>query len=240
MFTTRFSPIEKCETCACNDCAASELGKLYQLNAALDNTYEILGVGLVFFDINRNATYMNELARNRLNLPKEFILMGRNLIAECFDLESQAKIKSAAEQFKQSHNNNSKLEVRHQGIASTIMLQKLESSAFHIQAAGFVMLMVEPKPSSESSFSEVARIFGLTKAEAKLTLAIVNGMTASEYADQNGVSINTAYSQIKEVLAKTGTRRQAELVKLVLEHAPGHERRIHQLIDIIPERRRCS
>jgi DNA-binding CsgD family transcriptional regulator len=67
-------------------------------------------------------------------------------------------------------------------------------------------------------------------------LAIANGMTASEYSEQHGISINTAYSQIKDILAKTGTKRQAELIKLVLEHSPSFERR-KNIIPIVAERR---
>lgn len=221
---TKLAPVEKCRSCACNDCAASELGKLYKLNAALDNAYEILGVGLIFFDSSKKATNINSLAQSRLNLPKDFFILERDLISECFDATSQAKIKLAMDQLFLSHNKSElKLNLVIQGINSSIMLQKFENSAFNIQAQGIVMFMFEPKPSDESAFNEVARIFGLTKAEAKLTLAIVNGMTATEYADKHGVSINTAYSQIKEVLSKTGTRRQAELVKLVLQHSPSYE-----------------
>jgi len=61
-------------------------------------------------------------------------------------------------------------------------------------------------------------------------------MTATEYSAMHGISINTAYSQIKEILAKTGTRRQAELVKLVLEHSPGFERR-KNMIPVVTELR---
>lgn len=61
-------------------------------------------------------------------------------------------------------------------------------------------------------------------------------MTAPEYSKQYGVSINTTYCQIKEMLAKTGTRHQAELVKLALEHSPGFEKRKHN-IAVLAERR---
>lgn len=241
MTKTTATPIEKCKTCACNECAASELGRIYVLNAALNNAYAILGVGLVFFDMNKNVTHINELARSSLHLPNEFILLGKDLISECFDHASQIKIKTSIDQFGlQQISNELKLNVSIQGVNTPVMLQKLEDTAFGIHAPGVVMFMFESKLSDESAFADVARIFGLTKAEAKLTLAIVNGMTASEYAEKHGVSINTAYSQIKDVLSKTGTRRQAELVKLVLEHSPGYERRRNKVIQVQHERRCLS
>lgn len=116
------------------------------------------------------------------------------------------------------------------------MLQRLEKSAFGIDAPGVVMYIFESNLNNDKSSADVARIFGLTKAEARLTLAIVNGTTATEYSAEHGISINTAYSQIKDILSKTGTRRQAELVKLVLEHSPSLERRKIN-IPIVAERR---
>ena len=122
------------------------------------------------------------------------------------------------------------------GEDNVVMLQRLEKTAFGISAPGVAMFIFESKRDNDSSSAEVARIFGLTKTEARLTLAIVNGMTAAEYSEKYGISINTAYSQIKEVLAKTGARRQAELVKLVLEHSPSIERR-KNIVPIVTDRR---
>ncbi len=116
------------------------------------------------------------------------------------------------------------------------MLQRLEKSAFGIDTPGVVMFIFESDLNNDKSSADVARIFGLTKAEARLTLAIANGVTATEYCSNNGISINTAYSQIKNILSKTGTRRQAELVKLVLQHSPSLEKRKVN-IPIVNERR---
>lgn len=224
MNMTKVTPVEKCKTCACLDCASSEIGRMYVLNSALDNAYSILGVGLVFFDKNKNVTHLNELAKNKLKLSEEFILLGQDFISECLDEESQHKLRSSMDQILSPDNSGQlKLNLSIKGESTSVMLQKLENTAFGINAPGFVMFMFGTINTMASSLADVARIFGLTEAEAKLTLAIVNGMTAAEYAEKHGVSINTVYSQIKQALAKTGTRRQAELVRLVLEHSPGFE-----------------
>ncbi len=225
MTMTKAAPVEKCKSCSCLDCASSEIGRMYILNSALDNAYAILGVGLVFFDTQKNVTHLNELARKKLKLPEEFILLGQDFISECLDAQSQIKLNSAIDQVMLPETNRQlKINILIRGEPTSIMLQKLENTAFGINTPGIAMFIFETMNNIESSFADVARVFGLTKAEAKLTLAIVNGMTATEYAEKNGISINTVYSQIKEVLAKTGTRRQAELVKLVLEHSPGFEK----------------
>jgi DNA-binding CsgD family transcriptional regulator len=56
----------------------------------------------------------------------------------------------------------------------------------------------------------------LTSAEADLVSHLARGHSLEEAAAARGVSINTARTQIKQVFLKTGTRRQGEVVQLVL------------------------
>lgn len=55
-------------------------------------------------------------------------------------------------------------------------------------------------------------VFGLTNAEARLAAAICQGHDLNTAASAFGVSRQTLRSQLKAVFAKTGARRQAELV----------------------------
>jgi DNA-binding CsgD family transcriptional regulator len=58
----------------------------------------------------------------------------------------------------------------------------------------------------------LSQMFGLTRAEASVTSWLVSGRTINAYAEQRGVSLETARSQLKAVLSKTGMSRQAQLV----------------------------
>jgi DNA-binding CsgD family transcriptional regulator/PAS domain-containing protein len=66
------------------------------------------------------------------------------------------------------------------------------------------------------------RVLGVTRAEAALVATLVNGGTVEQHALQRGVSAGTVRGQLKQVLAKTGTHRQAELVRLALGSAVTH------------------
>jgi DNA-binding CsgD family transcriptional regulator/PAS domain-containing protein len=59
-------------------------------------------------------------------------------------------------------------------------------------------------------------LFGLTPAEARLALAIFEGLSPGEAAASFGVSPHTARVQLGHVFAKTGTNRQSELVRLMM------------------------
>lgn len=70
----------------------------------------------------------------------------------------------------------------------------------------------QPRASAESR-REIAKLYQLTRAEERLLDLILNGLGLFEAAEQLGVSRNTARTHMKRIYAKTGTRRQAELVR---------------------------
>lgn len=59
-------------------------------------------------------------------------------------------------------------------------------------------------------------LYRMTPAEARLTEALVNGQSLKEYAQSRDTTLNTVRTQLKEAVAKTGARRQADLVRIVL------------------------
>ncbi|HEX4160190.1 MAG TPA: hypothetical protein VHY79_17125 [Rhizomicrobium sp.] len=61
--------------------------------------------------------------------------------------------------------------------------------------------------------SELASLYGLTKAEAELAIALGNGETVSGFAARRGVKSSTAKTQLLAVLGKTGFHRQADLTR---------------------------
>lgn len=63
----------------------------------------------------------------------------------------------------------------------------------------------------------VAICYGLTQAEAKLAVQLAGGVSLEEAAEHLGVSTHTARTHLKAVFAKTGARRQPELVATLLQ-----------------------
>jgi DNA-binding CsgD family transcriptional regulator/PAS domain-containing protein len=62
------------------------------------------------------------------------------------------------------------------------------------------------------------RLWGFTRAEAVLAVHLADGSSLDEAADSLGVSINTVRTQVRALYAKTGTRRQPELIRALLVH----------------------
>lgn len=62
----------------------------------------------------------------------------------------------------------------------------------------------------------LAKLFGLTSAEAALAVHLSQGRSLEDSAERLGVSRNTVRTQLRALFAKTGTTRQAALVRHIL------------------------
>jgi len=83
--------------------------------------------------------------------------------------------------------------------------------------AGNVAVFInDPEKHNEPPTNVLARLYGLTEAEARLLQALIVGKKLETVSDDFGVSMNTVRSHLKQIFRKTGTNRQPELVSLVM------------------------
>lgn len=80
---------------------------------------------------------------------------------------------------------------------------------------GAVILLRDPEHVHVPPKRVVRDMFGLTVAEADVAMAIASGHTLKEVALLRTCSLNTVRTLAGRVLAKTGCRRQAEVVRLL-------------------------
>jgi DNA-binding CsgD family transcriptional regulator len=121
---------------------------------------------------------------------------------------------------------------REAGIAAILPLQCMAAAsppahAFilplsaHAVLSGFwqrplSMVIVPDGPGGRMLPPPVMRqLFGLTPAECRVAQLSAAGKMSAEVADELNVSTETVRCQLKSVLAKTGTRRQSELARLM-------------------------
>jgi DNA-binding CsgD family transcriptional regulator len=79
-----------------------------------------------------------------------------------------------------------------------------------------LLFAFDPEATPSVTVDLVRRLFALSEAEAELSVALCCGKTLDDVATQRGTSINTIKSQLKSIFLKTGTKRQSELVSLLL------------------------
>jgi DNA-binding CsgD family transcriptional regulator len=83
-------------------------------------------------------------------------------------------------------------------------------------AAAAALFVHKAAPEMPSPPEAIARQYSLTSTELRVLFAIVEIGGAPEVADALGVSIQTIKTHLHHLYAKTGSARQADLVKLVL------------------------
>jgi len=85
----------------------------------------------------------------------------------------------------------------------------------NMQAAAIIFIS-EDKQKIELSPEVLNILYGLTPAESRLTIALVDGLELDKIAEKLNVSLHTLRGYLKNIFKKTGAHRQSELIKLVL------------------------
>jgi DNA-binding CsgD family transcriptional regulator/PAS domain-containing protein len=79
-----------------------------------------------------------------------------------------------------------------------------------------VVLITDPDRMSQTPGDVLQRLYGLTRKEAAVATLIVEGHGLQHAAELLNISVETARSHLKQIMQKTGTNRQAEVVRLIL------------------------
>jgi len=71
-----------------------------------------------------------------------------------------------------------------------------------------------------SRSAQLQVIYRLTPAETRLAEALLENDTIESYALKNDISRNTVRTHLASLFAKTGAKRQAELIRTLLASQP--------------------
>jgi DNA-binding CsgD family transcriptional regulator len=93
------------------------------------------------------------------------------------------------------------------------------AAAIHPQRAVLVFV-TDPDRASVVQSDLLRQLYRLTRMEAEIALAMLRGEGLKAIAESFGVSLSTARTHLQNVFDKTETRRQAELVHLLLRSVP--------------------
>lgn len=95
-----------------------------------------------------------------------------------------------------------------------------ESLAVH-RHASVMLLIADLDEGAGIEAAALRRIYGLTAAEARLTLQLLLGRDLPTAATALGISVHTARTLLKRAFIRTGTNRQSELVGKILRGPLG-------------------
>jgi len=84
-----------------------------------------------------------------------------------------------------------------------------------------VLFVTDPEATPETPEHLVRALYGLTPAESRVAENLLQGASPEEISDRYGVSLATVRSQLRSIFYKTETKRQSELVALLLRGPMG-------------------
>jgi DNA-binding CsgD family transcriptional regulator len=83
-----------------------------------------------------------------------------------------------------------------------------------------LVIVIDPERQGEPEPALLRRLYGLTRAEAEVALRVMRGEGLKPISDEMSLSVATLKTHLQHVFTKTGTHRQAELVRLLMAIAP--------------------
>lgn len=108
------------------------------------------------------------------------------------------------------------LSITNEKTQNNIMLYIAPLNQQGVQQKASVAVFVSQRKSLPLSLpKDFSELYSLTNKEIEITQQLVRGLSVKEISEESTISTHTIRSQVKSVLKKTQTSRQAELVSLV-------------------------
>ena len=82
-----------------------------------------------------------------------------------------------------------------------------------------LVFVSDPEQRPRPKMDALKELYRLSPAEAQMAALLASGAALEEVASHQGITRETARTRLKQIFAKTGVSRQADLVRLILAGA---------------------
>jgi DNA-binding CsgD family transcriptional regulator len=201
----------------------STLGGVRRERIAMAEVMDRLPTGVVLLDASRRPVVTNQAADRILAQRDGFRIDGggpcaANSREHAMLQQILADVLEAAPGQELEHTGFMAISRPSGKRSFALMLTPLMDAPIGSQARDAVaaIFISDPEAGLTSATEVLETVYSLTHSEAELVRLLSEGMSLDEVAQARGVAINTARSHLKRVFSKTDTKRQGELVRLVL------------------------
>jgi len=185
-------------------------------------TLDALSTACFLVDSAGRVQYINKLAVAVVDAADGLLLEGSVLTAR--HAPERAHLKSfilgaALRSRSVAHSPGGSLSVSRQRSQFPLLVSVLpvpENIAARQLGTSALVFVFDPASVPQSRAASLRQLYGLTPTEAYLADLLLEGLKVSEIADRMNITLETTRCNLKRVLAKTGTHRQTELMKLML------------------------
>jgi DNA-binding CsgD family transcriptional regulator len=181
-----------------------ELHAIRVQHAALRHAIERLAIGVALFD-DGAVIPLNAAAKELLPAKAEVFLTesdGVKVRRTTIEGIAGAALEAEGPIVAMVHNGHGERRLHLFGVAQE-------------GASAAALFMCDPLRKVAIPAEALHSLYALTNAEARLASELTNGCSMEEAAQNLGITANTARSHLKKIFAKTHTKRQGELVRLM-------------------------
>lgn len=179
---------------------------------------DLCPLAVVALDRIGRPVYCNRRAEALLRIGSVLTLHGGRLRAE--DTRQDQHLQAAFELILQTQRpSNLLMNATSNGakdVLSLALIKAPEQGPFSLHARAVILCLISTLTSRRiATARQLMELFSMTAAEARLTRALAHGMRLEDYALEHDLRVPTVKSQLRSVFIKTGTARQAELIRFV-------------------------
>lgn len=188
----------------------------------LEATLDALATGVYLTARDGRVVYMNAAAERQVQRGNALSIVNNRLAPT--DAEARATLReriSDAERGRTTEARDHSLALPQSDgvgyVATVLPLDRGDRYAYFRPFAAVAAVFVQdPTVAPPFPGEAFARLFGLTVAELRVTLALAPGLTLQEAADMLGIGLQTVKTHVQKIFQKTGVTRQSELVALIM------------------------
>ncbi|WP_283179390.1 hypothetical protein [Gemmobacter sp. 24YEA27] len=178
-------------------------------------TLEAVGLAALVINRNRQVLAVNQLAQDHavlVPLARGGLALAHDLANRLFQASLEAGLGGAPAQLR-----SVPVPATDERPAMVVHALPLRGQAHDLLSGAEILVVINSLDDRQAADGSILRgLFDLTAAEARLAQNLMRGATIGQISGETGVSIATLRSQLRALLAKTGTQRQAELMVLLM------------------------
>jgi PAS domain-containing protein len=202
----------------------SKVGSLRRRHQALEAALDRLTFGVLITDGAGRVLLLNRAAEEMATAHDGLLLRGGRLEATQSDEAAELTMciaEAVRTAGRRGHQGGGSISIsrpsgRRPFAALVAPLSPETTFAAEHQVPAALILVADLDRRPDVLGRRLVELFGLTAAEACLAVALVAGKRLEDIAEERGVRMPTLRTQMRAILDKTGTDRQADLMRLIV------------------------
>jgi DNA-binding CsgD family transcriptional regulator/PAS domain-containing protein len=210
----------------CRTLAISDALDIRTLNSEmLEATIDMLVAGVYLVARDGRVVYMNAAAERQIQTGNALRVVNNRLLPsnpQAREALARATDETAKEELESGGQSLAIPDSQGAGYVATLLRLDRGSrqSIMAPFAASVAVFVQEPARVPMMPGEAFAKLYGLTGGELRVLLALSQGLGGKDAADMLGISEPTVRTHLQNIFSKTGTSRQADVLRLLQSSAP--------------------